>query len=55
MTLDIYSFYAVGWMVAPQDSAILAERLIRETRVPLRAAVSPRPPLSPRHLRSILS
>jgi putative transposase len=29
--LDIYSRYAVGWMVAHRESAALAERLLRET------------------------
>ena len=29
--LDIYSRYAVGWMVAHRESAVLAERFIRET------------------------
>ncbi len=29
--LDIYSRYAVGWMVASRESADLAQRLIRET------------------------
>jgi putative transposase len=29
--LDIYSRYAVGWMVATRESAILAEKLIAET------------------------
>jgi len=29
--LDIFSRYVVGWMVAPRESAALAERLIRET------------------------
>ena len=29
--LDIYSRYAVGWMVAPGESAVLAEKLISET------------------------
>lgn len=29
--LDIYSRYAVGWMVAPKESANLASRLIEET------------------------
>ena len=29
--LDIFSRYVVGWMVAPRESAGLAERLIRET------------------------
>ena len=29
--LDIYSRYAVGWMVAARESAILAEKLISET------------------------
>lgn len=29
--LDIFSRYAVGWMVAHRESAALAERLIRET------------------------
>ena len=29
--LDIFSRYVVGWMLAPRDSAALAERLIAET------------------------
>jgi putative transposase len=29
--MDIYSRYVVGWMVAPRESAILAERLIQQT------------------------
>jgi putative transposase len=29
--LDVYSRYVVGWMVAPRESAILANSLIRET------------------------
>ena len=29
--IDIYSRYVVGWMVAERESAMLAERLIRET------------------------
>ena len=29
--LDIFSRYAVGWMVAPRESATLARRLIAET------------------------
>ena len=29
--LDIFSRYVVGWMIAPQESATLAERLIAET------------------------
>ena len=29
--LDVFSRYVVGWMVAPHESAILAERLIEET------------------------
>jgi putative transposase len=29
--LDIFSRYVVGWMVAPAESAALAERLIKET------------------------
>jgi putative transposase len=29
--LDIFSRYVVGWMIAPADSATLAETLIRET------------------------
>jgi len=29
--LDVYSRYAVGWMLAHRESATLAERLIRET------------------------
>jgi putative transposase len=29
--LDIYSRYVVGWMVAPVESAVLAQRLILET------------------------
>jgi putative transposase len=31
--LDIYSRYAVGWMVATRESAVLAEKLIAETCV----------------------
>ena len=31
MILDVFSRYVVGWMVAPRESAILAERLIAET------------------------
>ena len=30
-TIDVFSRYVVGWMVAPRESAMLAERLIRET------------------------
>jgi putative transposase len=29
--LDIFSRYAVGWMVAQEETSLLAERLIRET------------------------
>lgn len=29
--LDIFSRYVVGWMVAPAESAVLAQRLIKET------------------------
>ena len=29
--LDVFSRYVVGWMVAPRESAVLAERLIEET------------------------
>jgi putative transposase len=29
--LDVYSRYVVGWMLAHRESAVLAERLIRET------------------------
>jgi putative transposase len=29
--LDIFSRYVVGWMIAPAESAVLAEKLIRET------------------------
>ena len=29
--LDLFSRYVVGWMVAHRESAVLAERLIRET------------------------
>lgn len=29
--LDVYSRYAVGWMIAPRESAVLAERLIAAT------------------------
>lgn len=29
--LDVFSRYVVGWMVAPHESAALAERLIKET------------------------
>jgi putative transposase len=31
MIIDIYSRYTVGWMVAPRESATLAERLIADT------------------------
>jgi putative transposase len=31
--LDVFSRYVVGWMVAPRESAALAERLIEETYV----------------------
>lgn len=31
VVLDIFSRYVVGWMIAPQESAALAERLIAET------------------------
>ena len=31
MILDIYSRYAVGWMVATRESAVLAEKLIAAT------------------------
>lgn len=31
MILDVYSRYAVGWMLAHRESAALAERLLRET------------------------
>lgn len=29
--LDVFSRYAVGWMVAPHESAVLAKKLIQET------------------------
>jgi putative transposase len=29
--LDIFSRYVVGWMIAPAESAVLAEKLIKET------------------------
>ena len=29
--LDIFSRYVVGWMIAPRESAVLAERLIADT------------------------
>lgn len=29
--MDIFSRYVVGWMIAPAESAVLAEKLIRET------------------------
>ena len=29
--MDIFSRYVVGWMIAPAESAVLAERLIEET------------------------
>jgi putative transposase len=29
--LDIHSRYAVGWMLAPRESAVLAEKLIADT------------------------
>ena len=32
MILDIYSRYAVGWMVATRESAVLAEKLHRQPR-----------------------
>jgi putative transposase len=31
VVLDLFSRYTVGWMVAPRESAALAERLIRES------------------------
>ncbi len=31
VTLDIFSRYVVGWMVAPAESAVLAQRLIKDT------------------------
>jgi putative transposase len=31
VVIDVFSRYVVGWMVAPRESAMLAERLIRET------------------------
>jgi putative transposase len=31
VVLDVFSRYVVGWMVAPKESAALAEKLIRET------------------------
>jgi putative transposase len=31
VVLDIFSRYVVGWMVASRESALLAEKLIRET------------------------
>ena len=30
--LDIFSRYVVGWMIAPRESAVLAERLSRHLR-----------------------
>ena len=46
--LDIYSRYAVGWMVATRESAVLAEKLIaatcRQAGRQLRGAHSPRGP-----------
>ena len=33
MILDVFSRYVVGWMVAPRESAALAERLIEATCV----------------------
>jgi transposase InsO family protein len=29
--LDVFSRYVVGWMVAPQESATLAEQFMQET------------------------
>jgi putative transposase len=29
--LDIFSRYVVGWMIAPAESAVLAQRLIKDT------------------------
>jgi len=31
VTLDIFSRYVVGWMIAPRESAQLAEQLIADT------------------------
>ncbi len=37
--LDVFSRYVVGWMVAPHESAVLAERLIKDTCV--KQAIAP--------------
>ncbi len=39
VVLDLFSRYTVGWMVAPRESADLAQRLIRESC--LKQAISP--------------
>lgn len=31
VVMDVFSRYVVGWMIAPRESAVLAERLIAET------------------------
>lgn len=41
MVLDIFSRYAVGWMLAHRESEYLAERLIRETVVKQGVAADP--------------
>ena len=49
--LDIYSRYAVGWMVATRESAVLAEKLIsRDLR---QAGHHPRPAQPPRRPRQL--
>ena len=48
--LDIFSRYVVGWMLAPHESAALAERLIAETCA--KHGIQPGPthaPCGPRH------
>jgi putative transposase len=41
VVMDVYSRYVVGWMVAPRESAVLAERLIAAScRRPTRAPTS---------------
>ena len=47
--LDIFSRYAVGWMVATRESAVLAEKLIAATCA--KQGISPRPAHHPRRPR----
>ena len=49
--LDVFSRYVVGWMVAPRESAALAERLIAATCV--KQAIGRRPADDPRRPRAV--